>query len=684
MHGLFYPERIAVFGVSDSPLNLARNIVTNLDRFGFRGEVFPIGREGESLNGRKIFRSIEEVEPVPDIAVMLVPARFVPEAIESCGRKGVKYVVIQSGGFTEFAEASRDLESRVKEVARKWNIRFVGPNCISIINMENSLILPFVPLYPNETRRGPVSVAAQSGGIMLEMMQGLNFEGIGFNKLISMGNKLDLNENDYLEYLISDQETKVVGLYLENISDGRRLMELAAATDKPIVVLKSNTSPGGSRVAQFHTTALAGDDQVASAGMAQAGIHRAHNLQEMLDDLKILSIAPMRGGRLGILSRSGGHAVLLADAAHRYGFELAAFSEGFFDRIRREVRAGVISMTNPLDMGDIFNIAFYADIVESALQEEGVDGVVISHGAISKNENEATREVFRRAGELSRQYGKPVVAVTAPRREEYFPTRELGVPVFPEADLAIRAMSLSRARNMMKERKIARAGRWPALNKSRRGQSRAASPAEAYGFLKSCGLPAARFAVVNGPAEGLKAAEEIGYPVVLKIGDPGVIHKTEAGGVRIGIRTPAALKRALREMSRASGAREFLIQETAPAGTEVILGGRQDREFGPVILFGLGGIFVEVLRDVALRVAPVSAEEAGDMIRGIRGRALLEGFRGSPPCDTDSLAKYIEKLSLLLADHPEISNIDINPLILYGKGGGGIIVDAKMEITEKA
>ncbi|MDD5533932.1 MAG: CoA-binding protein, partial [Syntrophales bacterium] len=157
MHGLFYPERIAVFGVSDSPLNLARNIVTNLDRFGFRGEVFPIGREGESLNGRKIFRSIEEVGPVPDIAVMLVPARFVPEAIESCGRKGVKYVVIQSGGFTEFAEASRDLESRVKEVARKWNIRFVGPNCISIINMENSLILPFVPLYPNETRRGPVS-----------------------------------------------------------------------------------------------------------------------------------------------------------------------------------------------------------------------------------------------------------------------------------------------------------------------------------------------------------------------------------------------------------------------------------------------------------------------------------------------------------------------------------------------
>jgi acetyltransferase len=520
---------------------------------------------------------------------------------------------------------------------------------------------------------------------MLEMMQGLNFEGVGFNKLISMGNKLDLDENDYLEYLISDPSTRVIGLYLENISDGRRLMDLAAATDKPIVVLKSNTSPGGNRIARFHTTALAGDDQVATAALAQAGIHRAQNLQDMLDMLKIFSLPPMRGGRLGILSRSGGHAVLLADAAHRYGFELAAFSDEFFDRIRSQVRAGVISMTNPLDMGDIFNIEFYADIIESALRDAGVDAVVLSHGAVAELENNPTRKLFQRAGELSRQYEKPVIVVTAPRKEEWFSTRELGIPVFPEADPALRALSASRDRSRRKERKTSRPQKWPALRKSGGSESGPASPSEAYELLKQYGLPIARFALVTGPEDGLKAAAEIGYPVVLKIGDPGIIHKTEAGGVRIGIKTPAALKKAFREMSRSMsgtpGAREFLIQETAAPGTEVILGGRQDREFGPVILFGLGGVFVEVLRDVALRVAPVSTGEAADMIREIRGRALLEGFRGTPPCDTDSLAGYIEKFSDLLADHPEIVNIDINPLILYGGGRGGLIVDAKMEVS---
>lgn len=679
MKELFYPDSVLVVGVSPAATNLGRNIVYNLERFGFRGSVYAVGREGGELNGRRIYNRIEDVEGSPQTAVFLIPARYVPEALDLCGRKGVRYGVIQSGGFSEFSDDHRDLEREVLDVARRWNIRLVGPNCISILNLENGLALPFVPLQPDNMRRGPLSIAAQSGGIVVEALRLLAVENIGFNKLISMGNKLDLNENDYLEYLIGDPATEIIGLYLENVTDGRRLMDLAAQTDKPIVVLKANTNPISHHAAKFHTAALAGDDAVVDAAVKQAGLHRVHNIHEMMDAFKAFSLPPMKGPRLAVLSRSGGVAVLTTDAAHRYGLELARFSDDFFDMAKKKLRAGVIRMTNPLDMGDIFDIDFYQVIVEEALKEKEVDAIVLGHSYVAPREIEPTKKLFRSAGDLSRRYGKPVVIVSNAERGVWDDIKEYSeFPLFIDPAFALKALSRSlqhhRFQAAKPSRKILKKSPGSPPAPSFPG-SRIMDAAEVFRLLPAYDVTVAPWAVVKTEDEGLKAAANIGYPVALKISSPAVLHKTEAQALRLDIGD----ERQLLEAFRAMKGEEYLIQKMVPPGTEVIIGGKRDREFGPILLFGLGGVFVEVFKDAAMRVVPIAEAEAREMIGEIRGASLLKGFRGKPPCDVDELVRCLCGISRMLFDHPEIANLDINPLIVREKGRGCVAVDAKIE-----
>jgi len=680
MKGLFYPESVMVVGVSPAATNLGRNIIFNLERFGFRGPVYAVGREGGELNGRKIYRRIEDIEGSPEVAVFLIPARYVPEALDACGRKGVRYGVIQSGGFSEFSDEHRDLEREVLEVARRWDIRFVGPNCISIINLENGLVLPFVPLQPDGLRKGSLSVAAQSGGIVVEAMRLLTLENIGFNKLISMGNKLDLNENDYLAYLISDPDTRIIGLYLENISNGRRLMDLAAGTDKPIVVLKANTNPISQHAAKFHTAALAGDDEVVEAALNQAGLHRVRNMHEMVDCFKAFSLPPMKGPRLAVLSRSGGAAVVTTDAVHRYGLELARFSSGFFDVVRKKHRAGVIRMANPLDMGDIFDIDFYNVIVEEALKEKEVDGVVLCHSYVTPNEIEPTKKLFRSTGELSLRHGKPVVIVSSADKTDVWDAIKdyCGFPLFIDPSFAMKALSRTLRHHRFQS---AKASRNIVKKDSGRGRGGAVSAArlldasQVFQLLSTYEVPVAPYAVVKTLEEGLNAAGKIGYPVVLKVSSPAILHKTEAKAVRLNIGDPQEFREAFQGMK----GNEFLIQRMVPPGTEVIIGGRRDQEFGPVILCGLGGVFVEVLKDAAMRVVPIGDTEAREMIDELKGAPILKGFRGQAPSDIDALVRCLCRVSALLAEHPEIVNIDMNPLMVFEKGQGCVAVDAKIE-----
>ena len=444
MQKLFYPESVMVVGVSDTPTNLGRNIVENLDRFNFKGKVYLVGKEGGNLNSRKIYTRIDEIDASTDLVVFLIPAPFIPEALELCGRKGIRYAVIESGGFSEFAEENEGLEKEILAIARKWQIRFAGPNCIGIINLENGLVLPFAPLDHKTIKEGNASLVSQSGGIVNNIIRLFSCENIGFNKLISMGNKLNLDENDYLEFLISDPKTKTIGLYLESISNGRRLMNLAESTQKPVIVLKSNTNKASNQIARFHTSALADDDEVVSSALSQAGIHRVYTLNEMINSFKIFNLPLMKGPNLAILSRSGGRAVMSADAAHRYGFNMIPFSEDFFNHVRKKVRAGVIRMTNPLDLGDVFDLEFYIEVLERALKEKEVDGVLFSHSYLPEIDMMATKKLIQSACNLSFKYQKPVtLSLIADSNEWFMMKKTAEFPIFTEPDEALKALALS-------------------------------------------------------------------------------------------------------------------------------------------------------------------------------------------------------------------------------------------------
>ncbi len=677
---LFYPESIMVVGVSDTPTNLGRHIVENLDRFHFKGQLYLVGREGGILDGRKIYTRIEEVDAPIDLVVFLIPARYIPEALEVCGRKGIRYAVIESGGFSEFADENRRLDERVVEVAKKWHMRFVGPNCISIINLENGVVLPFVSLDPGGIETGPISFVGQSGGIVNSALRLCSNDNLGMNKLVSIGNKLDLDENDYLEFLISDQGTKTIGLYLESVSDGRRLMDLAGSTLKPVVALKSNTGKVSNQIARFHTAALAGDDEVASSALCQVGIHRVHTLQEMMSAFKIFNLPLMRGPNIAAISRSGGSAVMTADSAFRHGFRLPLFSEGFLDFVRERARAGVIRMTNPLDLGDVFDLEFYREVLHRALQEKGLDGVLFSHAYLPGIDAMSTKHLIRAAKEFSNLSQKPVVLCMIPDSDEWFMMRRAAdFPIFTEPEDALKALALSLThyRNIVDRESHPRTRfEFPApkAQVSETPSQGIQGPGEVFELFQHYGIPVADYRLAKDHEEALQAAGLIGYPVVLKTADSNVVHKTEVGGVRLNIGTPDELRGAVQGI----GGDCFLVQKMVDTGHEVFIGGKQDPEFGPVILFGMGGIFVEAFSDVVIKVAPITEREAGEMIDGVRGSALLKGFRGGVKADLDALRACLVRVSRLLYEHPEIQQLDINPLVVLREGQGCLVVDGKL------
>ena len=682
MEIMFSPKSVMIVGVSNSPSNNGRVIVENMDRFGFTGAIYLVGGRTDVVAGRAVYTDVADVPEVPDIAVILIPAGRLLDVLEACGRKGIRRVVIETAGFSEFGEDRRGLENGILDAASRWGMKIIGPNCVGIVNAEKGLILPFYPLYPHEVKKGPVSVISQSGGLVHDFIVLCNIENVGVGKLVSIGNKLVCDENDFLEYLIDDPDTAVIGLYLENFRDGRRFMDLAGSTGKPIVLLKSNRNPGTKEIARFHTSALAGDDRVVDEAMKQAGVHRVGDLRAMVNAFQAFSLPPPQGPRLAVIARSGGHAVLSADSVYLHGFTLASFSERFFALLSDKTRAGVIRRTNPLDLGDVFDFGIYLNITEKALEEPGVDGVLVVHSYALGVDVEPTRRFISQCGELSRKHGKPVIFCLITHKEDLLFMKEAGgLPVFTHVDDALAAMRRS-FEHARRQGRVEAAGAGEAVF----GQAAAGSPRlpaglmavrEAFDLLTRYGLSAAAGTVVKGVDEGLDAARGMGYPVALKSASPGLTHKTEAGGVILDLKDGASLKEAFGKLE----ADTYLVQKMAPSGCEIIIGGRGDPEFGPVIMAGIGGIFVELYKDVAIRVAPVDAEGARGMVEGLKAADILKGFRGREPYDIEYLIAALVNVSRLLTEHPEIEALDINPLILPDGGGSGVVVDAKLRVA---
>ncbi len=684
MQRIFYPESIVVIGVSERPDNLARTIVGNLCHFGYKGRLFAVGRREGNVQGIPIATSLDQVPDGLDLAVILTPAATVPDLMEACGRKGICRVVIESGGFSEFSQEGRRLEQRLVEIAHRWDMRFVGPNCLSVVNLENGVCLPFGDMSAGSARLGPASVVSQSGGVSLTYVDRLCAAGVGVDKAVSIGNKTDLNENDYLEYLLQDPGTKLVCLYLESIGDGRRLMDLARASRKPIIVHKVNRGEASHRVALSHTAALADDDQIVSAALRQVGIIRAEDFRESVAIAQGLTLPPVRGKKLVVISRSGGHAVIAVDAAERYGFQLAPLPDEFTEHVRALFPADVITVTNPIDLGVIFDFDMYAGIVEECLKMLSPDAVLLIN-TYTLAEAEGAHRLARRVEEIVRESGRPIAfCVYSQGNESQVVQQHTTLPVFAEIEDAIRGLAASRDWNLRQARLNETAS--GTVHTSREEAQRVLTTSgvltadQALALCQAYDIPIAPSEVANNPEEAVRAADRLGYPVALKALATQLVHKTDMGGVTLGLTDAAAVKReATAMLARIASPAKLLVQRMVSGGLEVILGGKRDRSFGPVVMFGLGGIYVEVFSDVTFRVAPLSRADAEEMIEEVRGKRLLEGVRGKPPVDREALIKAILSLSRMLVENPRITELDINPLLVLEHGAAA--VDARAAVA---
>lgn len=671
MDRIFDPSSIVVIGVSEKPDNLARNILGNLRAFGYRGPLYAVGRQAGEVHGVPIVDSLEGVPDGIDLAVILTPAALVPGLLESCGRKRITRAVIESGGFGEFSPEGRQLEEQLLEIARRHEMRFVGPNCISVVNLPAGVCLPFVPLDPGEMRPGPASVVAQSGGVSITYLLHLSLAGVGVCKGVSIGNKTQLDEADYLQSLLADRQTEMVVLYLESIGDGRRLLELARNTPTPLIVHKANRTQASRSVAFSHTAALADDDRIVSGAFRQAGIVRAESFDDTAAIAQGLTLPAPGGDDLVIIARSGGHAVIAADAAERHGFRLGPLPETFARAVREFFRADVIAPTNPLDLGAIFDFDLYARIVEQCLTALSPDAVLLIN-TYGSSEAEGARRLAQRVQEIVQSSGLPIAfcAYARPAERARLQT-ELSIPVFRGVEDALRGLAAARDRRAWLARRLAAAREEQATTPPRpRGLPEAEgplNPAAALALCKAYRIPTPAETLAPDPAAAAAAAEALGFPVALKLMAASVVHKSEVGGVALGLADAQAVRAAGTEMlarhPAGDGAR-LLVQRMAPRGVEIILGGKRDPSFGPVVMVGLGGVLVELYDDVVFRVAPLTRLDAEEMLDELRGRRLLEGLRGAPPAARPALVEAIVDFSRLLVDHPRLLEFEINPLIV--------------------
>ncbi|HPD60454.1 MAG TPA: acetate--CoA ligase family protein [Thermodesulfobacteriota bacterium] len=696
MEKIFYPDSLVIIGLSSRAENLPRMILENLLRWGYRGKVFGLNPRSEDayVDGIKMYKNIDDLPQIPDLAVCLIPARFIPEQVECCGKFGIKRMAIPSGGFSEFSEEGKRLSELTLSNARKYGIRFVGPNGFTVANRANGLCLLFVPFYPPPL--GEISIISQSGGLGATIWNPFIDEQLGMAKFASVGNKLDLDEVDFLEYFGKDPDTKIIFMYLENIQRGKDLVHVASAIDKPIIVLKSNTTPTGSKAAMSHTAALSNDEDVIDTAFEKTGIIRIHNFRDFIAMAKAFKLPPMQGNRVMVMSPAGGFAVTTADLCVRAGFEFADPGEDFFQSLKNYSKAGVIRFSNPLDMGDIYDPAFTALIFSSVLHNKNIDcALYVSHWPHMP----AGDDVFSRMlhADLSKDTwgailssGKPVgVCLLGISQTITKIKKNVNFPVFNSPEEMVRAIASQRdfyARkatpSVLEEQPShpnrAAAQKWITTHQGVSGE-------ETLFLLSLYGIPVAESLVARDENEAIRLSERIGYPVVMKVVSPDAIHKSEAQGVMVNIKSHNEVKQAFLMIKKNLAAykpdAEFHgvgIQKMASDGYDMFIGGKYDAAFGPVVYFGLGGIYVEIFKDLSLALCPSSPAEIETKVKKLKSYPMLKGSRGKPAGDIQRYIDSIIRISHLLADFPQIKELDINPFRILSNGTGVVSLDARI------
>ncbi len=684
MKKFFYPKNVVVIGVSEKPTNMGRLIVQNIIYGGFHGQVHAVGPSDGVILGRPIRKSVKDIPFQLDLAVIMTPAVTIPALMRECGEAGIRRLVIESAGFSEFSDDRKGLEQELLDVSEEFGIRFVGPNCIGVLNMENGLITPFVP-QARDPVPGTVSVLSQSGGVALSYMDYLGFEALHCNKVTSMGNKLNVDESDLLEYLVNeDRGTEIICMYLEGFSNAPRLMQIARQSKKPIILHKSGTGKAGAAMAASHTAALASDDKVVDAALSQSGIIRVRSTGQMMNYVRIFKLPPMKGQSLAIVSRSGGHGVIAADTAELNGFVLPPFPKEELARISEHVRGGIINLQNPMDLGDLFDLSIYESVAQMILSNPQIDGMILVH-TYGEMESEESHHLIKIIKELSEKHGKPVaLCLMVDDRERAFLKQNFDFPIFKTPEYAADALKASHKLYMYRQKQMEfipfekqvniDAARQVVDNAIK--ENRNPSQAECFDILKLYGLPVPAYRSVQTKSEAIAAATAIGTPIVLKVDSPGIIHKSDVGGVVLNLITPESVGEAFdilenkfrNQIMPVDRFAALIMEQVVVDGKEVILGVNRDQTFGPTLLFGLGGVFAELLEDVSLRVIPVDRNEVMEMIQEVKGFKALTGARGQKTVNLDVLADNLLNLAQLARDFTEIKEIDLNPVLVNSKG----------------
>ncbi len=691
---LFRARSVAVVGASRRPNTIGHQILDNLLSHGYTGVVYPVNPSATAVHSIAAYPSVKDIPGPVDMAVIVVPKDHVQAVVEECAEKGVKGLVVISAGFKEVGGEGVEREARLMEVVTGHDMRMIGPNCMGIQNTEPefSLNATFAPSFPPP---GPTCFLSQSGAMGVTILDYAREYGIGIHQFASVGNKADVNGNDLLEQWEDDPGAKVILMYLENFGEPRRFTRLARriTRTKPIVVVKSGRTKSGARAAASHTGALAGIDVTIDALLAQCGVLRAGSVGELFDIAMALEDQPIpKGNRVAIVTNAGGPGIMIADACEAFGLEVAELTKETQTRLR-EVFPAEASVRNPVDMIASATAAGYKVALAAVLDDPNVDAAIAAFvPPLGVQQIDVARAIVD-VNNARRGADKPILAVLMGRHgfpEGRAELNEAGVPgyIFPES--AARALAaLVRYRQWL-DTPVSEPTRFEVDEAEARailegaladGRTRL-KEYEALDLLEAYGIPVVKHRMATTHAEARGAAENIGYPVVLKAVAAGVVHKSDVGAVRVDIRTPEELDVAFGDMVRRMGEAHLdlegiLIEKFVSGGRETIVGMTTDPSVGPILMFGIGGIYVEALKDVAFRLAPVNEHDAREMLDSIRGARLLQEYRGGA-VDRDALVETVQRISQLVGDHPEISEMDINPFLAFPEGG--LAVDARFSL----
>ena len=698
LDAIFRPQAVAVIGASSTKGKIGREILHNILRAEFNGKVFPVNPKASVIQSIKSYSTILDVPDAVDLAILIIPKEFVKEAAVQCGEKGVKGLIVITAGFSEVGPEGKKREQELLEVVNEYGIRMMGPNCFGAVNTDPriSLNATFGKVYP---RPGRIGFITQSGAMGEAIMSHANELGIGFSIVASIGNKADMSSNDVLEYLRDDPHTDIILMYLENFGNPVNFTKIAREISrvKPIVAVKSGRTKLGAAAASSHTGALAGLDVGVDALFEQTGVMRVDTVEELFDVASALVKQPVpKGNRVVVVTNAGGPGILATDALISNGMEMPALSPATVKNLRTFASANA-SFSNPMDMvagaaGREFKMtldAIKTDKRYDTIVPILVPPVTVDQMAVARSIHESLADVDKTV--LTCFFG----AGEKPEAIEYLKDHNIPVYIFPEAIAkTLAALTkyrrwLSKPRGKHRNFKVDQAKVQAIVDEAVSSGQAALVGKQAIEVLRAYGIPAAGYRYAFSVKEAVDTATEIGFPVVMKINTPAILHKTEAGGVMVDLRHPREIRAAYLNLEKRVGKLKkgekfsVALQQMITGGVETVMGMTIDPSFGPLIMFGLGGIFVEIMKDVSFRINPLTDTEAREMIRSIRSYPLLTGFRGSAPVDLKMLEETLLRLSQLVKDFDCFSEIDINPFIISDDKSLCKAVDARLIIRKQ-